>query len=97
MNSNIISLRHESKISFSRYVAICSTTFYKHVCAVVHLKGDKEKIMMAWSIGCSGGENRSDIVFNGIFFGRIKYPVGSCVGRINSKMGRILSGIRPLF
>ena len=57
--------------------------------------------MMAWSIGCTGEENRSDIesdiVFNGIFLWSIKYPVESYVGRINSKMGRILSGIRPLF
>ena len=50
------------------------------MCAVVHLKGDKEKIMMAWSIGCSGGENRSDIVFNGIFLRSDKISGGELCG-----------------
>ena len=36
--------------------------------------------MMAWSIGCSGGENRSDIVFNGIFLRSDKISGGELCG-----------------
>ena len=39
----------------------------------------------------------SDILIHAEKVGRIKYPVGIKMGRIFSKMGRILSDIRPLF
>ena len=39
----------------------------------------------------------SDIFIHAEKMGRIKYPVGIKMGRIFSKMGRILSDIRPLF
>ena len=40
---------------------------------------------------------RSDIKYIQFFFGRIEYPVEVRFGRIKSKIGRILSDIRPLF
>ena len=39
----------------------------------------------------------SDIFIHTEKMGRMKYPVGIKLGRILSKMGRILSDVRPLF